>query len=147
MSNFTSFTSKINLIVIKLLHNCALRPNAGCNHQFVIEFGVIVSLIYCHLLTIFNKKLSFKTKVVTLRCFFKRIVSTNVLWYVFDVAINFSSSPRKCHIASQIFNFSPLPVPFFGYIGCTDQKNEITKKSRKTSNSSLTYLVISDFMD
>ena len=79
MGNFTSFTSKINLIVIKLLHNCAFRPNAGCNHQFMIEFGVIVSLIYCRLLTIFNKKLSFKAKVVTLRCFFKRIVSTNVL--------------------------------------------------------------------
>ena len=89
MSNFTYFISQINLIVIKLLHNSALRPKAGCNDQFMIESVVIVSLIYCHPLTIFNKKLSFNTKVVMLRRFFKRIVSTNVLLYVFDVAINF----------------------------------------------------------
>ena len=48
MSNFKYYIS--NLIVIKLLHLSALRPQAESNHKvvLVIEHGAIVSLICCH---------------------------------------------------------------------------------------------------
>ena len=49
MSNFGSFTSQTNFIVIILLHPSALKPQAKFSHQFVvvIKIGGIVSLIYC----------------------------------------------------------------------------------------------------
>lgn len=50
LNNFIYFSSKTNLIVIKLLHCNALKSQSEFNYQFVvvIEITVIDSLIYCY---------------------------------------------------------------------------------------------------
>ena len=43
MSNFTYFTFQTNLMVIKLLHQSALKLQAEFNHQFVVVIDICVS--------------------------------------------------------------------------------------------------------